>query len=151
MKFRKATISDISTLNKISLASKKYWGYSEDWIEHWIDDLTLTERDLSVQEVVVLDLQLKIIGFCATMDQGAYYEVMHLWILPEFIGKGYGKMLLKKALSTLGVADKPIEVTADPYAELFYKKQGFKTISKVESYPKGRFLPLMKMDSTMDH
>lgn len=143
MIFKKPNISDIPVLNAISLASKRHWGYPEEWIEHWMEDLTLKEKDLRVQEVLVLEVDLKIIGFCATLDQGDYYEVTHLWILPEFIGKGYGKLLLERSLNNLELPDKPVKVTADPNAELFYKRQGFKTFSKVESYPKGRFLPLM--------
>lgn len=143
MKFKKPNISDIPVLNAISLASKRHWGYPEEWIDHWMEDLTLTEKDLCVQEVLVLQVELRIIGFCATLDRGDYYEVIHLWVLPEFIGKGYGKLLLERALDNLDLPDKPIKVTADPHAEFFYKRQGFKTFSKVESYPKGRFLPLM--------
>ncbi len=151
MKFRKANISDISELNYISVTSKRHWRYPEEWIERWTEDLTLTERDLQAQEVLVLELQSKIIGFCSIIDQGDHYEVMHLWILPEFIGKGYGKRLLKEMLSKLDLNKRSIWVTADPNAVLFYKKQGFRTFDKVESYPKGRYLPLMKMDSFMDH
>ena len=67
------------------------------------------------------------------VEHSKEYEILHLWLLPEYIGKGYGKKLLRKV----------IILTADPNAESFYQKQGFRTYSRVESYPKGRFLPMM--------
>ena len=67
--------------------------------------------------------------------------------MPETIGKGLGKALLLASLGRVVRKDLPILVEADPNAEAFYKKQGFVTYDKKESFPKGRYLPLMKMDS----
>lgn len=147
MNFRKPTFEDISELNHISLVSKRYWGYPEEWIQHWVEDLALTASDLNRFGVLICEFEKKIIGFCAIHDQGGYYEIMHLWLLPQYIGKGYGKKLLKRALATFVFDDKPIWVTADPNVEEFYKKQGFKNFKNIESYPKGRYLPVMKKES----
>lgn len=147
MKFRKAVEDDLSDLNRISVISKKHWDYPEEWIERWMKDLTMTASDFISHETLVMEFEKRIIGFCSTKGQGDHYEVMHLWVLPEFIGKGYGKILLKETLASFILEDKPIWVLADPNAESFYKKQGFMTFEKVESYPKGRFLPMMKMNS----
>ena len=94
-----------------------------------------------------MEFEGTIIGFCSVKDQGQQYEVIHLWLLPEFIGKGFGHTLLKEALTAFILEPKPIWVLADPNAESFYKKQGFNTFKKVESFPKGRYLPLMKKAS----
>lgn len=74
------------------------------------------------------------------------YEILHLWLLTEYIGKGYGKKLLQTVIATFVDASKPIILAADPNAESFYQKQGFRAYSRVESYPKGRFLPMMRKD-----
>lgn len=147
MKFRMATINDLPVLNHISVTSKRHWGYPEEWIQGWIKELTITPSDLNTMETLLMDFEEKTIGFCTIKDQGKQYEVMHLWILPEFIGKGYGKILLKEAFSAFILEQKPIWVLSDPNAESFYKKRGFITFKKVESFPKGRYLPLMKMTS----
>ena len=147
MTFRKALKHDLPELNRISLISKKHWGYPEEWIKKWMKDLTVTAGDLISHETLVMEFERRIIGFCSIKNQGDHYEVMHLWVLPEFIGKGYGKILLKETLTSFILEDKPIWVLADPNAESFYEKQGFMTFEKVESYPKGRFLPMMKMNS----
>ena len=147
MKFRKAVKRDLPVLNRISVNSKKHWNYPEEWIERWMKDLTMTSSDLVSHETLVMEFEKRVIGFCSTKDQIDHYEVIHLWVLPEFIGKGYGKILLKETLTSFVLQDKPIWVLADPNAESFYKKQGFMTFEKVESYPQGRFLPMMKMNS----
>ena len=147
MKFRKAVKQDLPVLNHISVTSKRHWGYPEEWIQAWIKELTLTPSDLNSMGTLLMEFEQKTIGFCAIKDQGKQYEVMHLWILPEFIGKGYGKILLKETFSAFILEQKPIWVLSDPNAESFYKKRGFITFKKVESFPKGRYLPLMKMIS----
>jgi N-acetylglutamate synthase-like GNAT family acetyltransferase len=146
MKFRKATIDDLPLLNHISVTSKGHWGYPEEWMQAWKDELILIPSDLSTMDTLVMEFGPNTIGFCAIKDQGKQYEVMHLWVLPEFIGKGFGNVLLKEALTAFVLEQKPIWVLADPNAESFYKKQGFMTFDKVESFPKGRYLPLMKMN-----
>lgn len=147
MKFRKATIDDLPLLNHISVTAKRYWGYPEEWMQAWMQDLILSPSDLSTMETLVMEFGKNTIGFCAIKDQGEHYEIMHLWILPDFVGKGYGKILLKETLSAFILEQKPIWVLSDPNAELFYKRQGFMTFEKVESFPKDRYLPLMKMNA----
>lgn len=144
MKFREATIKDLSRLNQISVASKAHWGYPKEWMEHWMDDLILTEAEVNSYGIMVLELLSEIIGFCAIVEEAGYYEVMHLWLLPNHIGKGYGKVLLDTSIAKFVSKKKPIWTLADPNAELFYTKQGFVTFDKRESFPKGRFLPLMR-------
>ncbi len=140
----KAHTCDIPTLNKISVASKSYWGYPPEWIKKWLPDLHLSERDFSTQSIYKLDLGGSIIGFCAIQENKSNYEIMHLWVLPDHIGKGYGTLLLNKSLKKTMTRIKDIIVEADPNAEAFYTRHGFSTFDKVASYPKGRFLPLMK-------
>lgn len=148
MKFRIAKIDDLETLNKISVESKAYWGYPESWIENWLDELTLDKDKLSTQNVLVIENENKIIGFSSIVENSRNYEILHLWILPEYIGKGFGKKLLEKTIRTFTKPDKVIIVEADPNAEPFYKSQGFVTFDKVESFPKGRFLSVMKKTFT---
>lgn len=144
MKIRKATLKDLPILNQISLASKRHWQYPEDWIQRWLEDLTLDEEDLQNQEVHVLEADEKLIGFCGIAEDSDAYEVAHLWVLPEYIGKGYGKRLLNASISNVVIDKKKIRLVADPNAEHFYQSQGFETVNRMESYPKGRFLPVME-------
>lgn len=147
MTFRRPTPSDLPILNHISYTSKSYWGYPKEWLERWAPDLKLSSEQLDKHSVLVAETEKAIIGFCVVDEDANYYEVLHLWVLPEFIGRGYGKRLLQQALDSFTKADKPIRVEADPNAEAFYARQGFITFDQVESYPPGRFLPVMRKDA----
>lgn len=144
---RLAAIEDLPTLNQISVASKKHWGYPDDWIQNWLDDLRIDKDHLQTNDVYVLELDEGLAGFCSISELVDRYEVEHLWLSPEYIGKGLGKLLLNESLTNSVKDIKRVVVEADPNAEPFYQSQGFITIDKIESYPKGRFLPIMEKRS----
>ena len=144
METRKAILKDLPELNRISVASKKHWGYPDEWIESWLSDLTLTPEEFAKQHILVGELASEIIGFCSIAENEDEYEIHNLWVLPKFIGLGYGKKLLTLAIEAFIKTCKPIIVVADPNAELFYESQGFITFDKTESFPAGRYLPIMK-------
>jgi N-acetylglutamate synthase-like GNAT family acetyltransferase len=144
MKIVPAELKDVNQLNTISVASKMHWGYPIDWLEHWKDDLTITENYLTKNSIFKLIIEKEIAGFCAIEEREDEYEIAHLWVLPIHIGKGYGKFLLSETLKHVIKKEKPIIVVADPNAEKSYQQMGFKTFAQKESYPKGRFLPVMR-------
>tara|TARA_R110001592_G_scaffold65885_6_gene202350 strand:+ start:5302 stop:5784 length:483 start_codon:yes stop_codon:yes gene_type:complete len=147
VKILKSQIEDIDILNHISFASKKHWGYPDELMELWKEDMLLTESDFEVQQIYKLVLEEKIIGFCAIQELTEAYDVTNLWIEPSHIGKGFGKLLLSFCIEKVVLNNKPIIVEADPNAEAFYENQGFVTYDQKESLPKGRFLPLMRKES----
>ncbi|KAA3611048.1 MAG: N-acetyltransferase [Calditrichaeota bacterium] len=139
-------MGDLEVLNAISIESKMHWGYPKEWIEKWVDDLTLTENDFADQKIFKLEKDKAIIGWCSIQENETSYEVMNLWVKPDFIGSGYGKILLHESLKKVASKKKSIIVEADPNAEAFYASQGFVTYDKIESYPKDSFLPLMRKE-----
>lgn len=141
----KAETNDIETLNSISYESKMYWNYPQEWMEKWKDGLELKEDDFLNHYIYKMQEESgAIAGFCSLGENESEYEILHLWIKPEFIGKGYGKYLLNESLHRVVVKEKPVIVEADPNAEQFYASQGFTTFDHRPGYPEGRFLPLMK-------
>lgn len=142
---QKALPEDIPLLNSISMASKRYWQYPEDWLQHWRSDLSITADYMARAGIYKLRAAGKVAGFMALEKQQGFYEITHLWILPAFIGKGYGKKLLQEVMALEVTAEAEIRVEADPHAEGFYRRQGFVPFDRKESYPPGRYLPLMKM------
>ena len=46
-----AETSDAKILTKIALKSKSFWGYSNEILESWVEDLTVSER--IIQEMIV--------------------------------------------------------------------------------------------------
>lgn len=141
---QKATSNDAENLTQISFTAKRFWKYPEDWIDSWKKQLTITPNYIASCTVFKLLIKNDVIGFCSIKRDGRHYEIDNLWILPEFMGNGYGKLLLETALKNRCPSGATIRVYSDPNAEGFYEKQGFKTVGQFESYPKGRFLPIME-------
>ncbi len=137
-------MTELPILNYISRASKQYWGYPDEWMERWRAALEVTEMDIKKGRVVVADHESAIVGFVKVLEGQGQYEIDHLFIHPDHIGKGYGQQLLGAVLEACG--DKEIIVVSDPNSEGFYQKMGFVTYDQVESYPPGRYLPVMKLD-----
>ena len=150
----KATIEDIATLTKIALESKAYWGYSNDLIENWKEDLTVTSMMVEEMEVFkFIETETNTIaGFYILNTQkveNKNIELEFLFIHPNFIGRGIGKQLLHHAFFVgKKLGNKSMTLLADPNAASFYKSQGFTVIHKKESSIKGRFLPIMKVELT---
>lgn len=140
---------DNRILTDIALASKRYWGYPEDWIELWLPDLTITEEYILRHDVFKLVENGKICGFCSLEwdDEMKSLEVAHLWLLPAYIGKKLGRYLLQSSLDKVSkYPARSISVIADPNASEFYEKFGFSKVGNVESKPAGRYLPKMVMN-----
>ena len=90
----------------------------------------------------------QIVGCTVLITEENLLWVEHLWILPAYIGNGFGKKLLQTALEkTIRPIHQKIKVISDINAEAFYQKMGFKTVSQYESLPKSRFLPVMELKS----
>lgn len=143
-KFHLAVNEDLATLNALALRSKAHWGYPTAWLEHWRGDMEIHPSDLESWTIVVMQNASQIVGFSAVEEQATCYELHHLWLKPEAIGQGLGRQLLAYTLSHYCINPLPVRVVADPNAEGFYQRFGFETVGQLESWPAGRFLPIME-------
>lgn len=135
-------------LGSIAQEAKAHWGYPAAWLALWKDDLSFTQDFLNTHFVLVLKVNHQIKGFCIIMAEAGHFNVEHCWVLPEYLGRGYGSRLLTKALSEPTFVHKKVQVLSDPNAVGFYEKFGFKTIQMIPGRPVGRELPLMEMINT---
>lgn len=142
----KAKAADSERLTEIAWQSKSHWNYPKAWMELWRKGLTITPEMIAQQDVFKLVLvDGKIVGCIVLITEENVLWVEHLWVLPAFIGHGFGKQLLQTALrQTIQPVHQKIKVISDINAEVFYQKMGFETVSQYESVPKGRFLPVME-------
>lgn len=92
---QKATIKDRDLLTNVALTSKSYWGYTDELIESWQSDLTVTSKMIENAFVYKFIQNNKIAGFYI-LNQPIQnnIELEMLFVLPKFIGKGIGKKLL---------------------------------------------------------
>lgn len=126
------------------IASKGYWGYSQEQLELWRSNLKFEEEYIARNTVKLVMADLEMIGFFALV-KGDIDELDHLWLLPKAIGKGYGNLVFEKILSeceSLGITE--FYIISDPDAEGFYLKKGALKVGEVYSEPQKRMLPKLK-------
>jgi N-acetylglutamate synthase-like GNAT family acetyltransferase len=147
MEILKADIEDNEILTSITKKSKAYWGFSEDILKEWEYLLTITKDYIKNNKVYKLVQNEQIIGYYSyfSTDENTI-KLDNIFILPEFIGKGFGKILMNdflKNIKQLGI--NKITLDAEPNAEKFYMTFGFETIGQLESSIKDRYLPIMEL------
>jgi ribosomal protein S18 acetylase RimI-like enzyme len=140
---------DAGVLTEISFAAKRYWGYPERWIEHWRETLTVTPEFICRNEVYAATIEGKVVGFYALAGEGRKMELEHLWVSPEFIGKGVGRALFDHAVRrAAALGAEVVGVESDPNAEDFYRRMGARRVGEI-SYPidgQRRTLPLLAVE-----
>ena len=149
MKIEKATSDDHEILTEITKKSKAFWGYSEKQIAQWNDSLTITKKYLQTNFAYKLIKQNQVCGYYSYFkNDTTSIKLDNLFVLPNCIGKGYGKHLMLDFLNRIkdNRDIKKILLDADPNVEKFYQKFGFTTIGQLETSIKDRFLPIMELN-----
>jgi len=142
-----ATPEQAKTLTQIAFAAKRHWDYPERWIQLWSPLLTITPELIAQHEThVAYEEDDKPIGFCAISIETEKASVEHLWVLPDYMGKGVGAKLFKHMLARckeLGM--RILEIESDPNAQGFYEQMGAKKVGDAHSEVDGqpRILPLL--------
>lgn len=154
LRIRRAKPHEAGVLTEIAHAAKRYWGYPENWIQHWKADLTITPEFIANNEVYVAMAGEEILGCCAIVLSGSLAELEHMWIKPEHIGTGIGRALFMQAKERAANLKVPaLEILSDPNAEEFYERMGATRVGEVRSEIEGqpRSLPRMTVDLTSVH
>ncbi|MDF2633728.1 MAG: GCN5-related N-acetyltransferase [Pelosinus sp.] len=147
---REASPSEGKILTDISFASKQYWNYPNEYFEIWKDELTISPAYIKNNVVYVAEVKGFVIGYISLVElnndisagniiisNGFCLE--HIFILPEYIGKGIGSRLiasLKEKCREMYI-DK-IYILSDPNAKGFYDKIGACYLEESPSNIEGR-------------
>ena len=143
----RANGEDNIILTEITIRSKAYWNYSEEQMQKWHVVLTISAEYISENETYKLVSNEQIVGYYSFIkENNSIVKLDNMFVAPEFIGKGYGKILMNDFVEKIRLTDtQKIILEADPNTETFYKKFGFVVIRKLQSSIAGRFLPVMEM------
>lgn len=148
MQITKAIPKDSETLTQLTIASKSHWNYSEKQITSWLPDLSISENYIATNQVYKLVENEVVLGYYSFLISDAEIELDNLFVMPIYIGKGYGKKLMLDFLKRIQEINvKKIVLYADPNVEAFYKHDGFKTIGKKATKETNRFLPIMEKEN----
>jgi N-acetylglutamate synthase-like GNAT family acetyltransferase len=143
---RRATASDAHVLTALALRSKSHWGYSAALMRVFEPELVITEDYLSRAPVFVAETNGQLVGFAGLSIEAETPELVHLFVEPEYIGKGYGAILWQIAVEEARALKwDSFQIIADPNAESFYVTQGAQRVGEKESSAlPGRRLPVLK-------
>ena len=138
---------EAAELSQIPIASKRYWGYPEAWIDLWRDDLTITAAKIRARDFWVGRLEESIVFIYSIRPISTNeYELEDCWVAPAYIGQGYGAILfdhLRQTLKNLGCSR--LKIVSDPHAAGFYLRMGAVRIGEEPSKPAGRMLPVFRL------
>jgi len=147
---RPATGEDAATLTALALRSKAHWGYSEEFLAACHEELTLTSAQIAAPRFfchVCLSDERPIAFYSLEIISTKIAELDALFVEPDYIGKGIGKMLVHHAREQAGrLGIVKMIVQGDPHAEHFYTAIGAVPCGTRESGSiPGRQLPLFKI------
>lgn len=143
----KATVVDSEELTLLCKKSKAYWGYSTEQLNLWEEELTISKKYILENQVFKFIENKTIIGFYTLIATNKKtIQIEHLFVHPHYLGQGIGTQLMHHVIENCKTSTSHyIRVEADPNAELFYTKMGFKTIDLKPSSIKNRFLSIMEL------
>lgn len=136
----KATPNDARQLSEIAFESKRNWGYPNEWMQLWKNELTLTPDYILGNQVVKIFDNRELIGFFSIIES-ELIELDHLWLKPQSMRKGFGRHIFDEIRKTVSRKCKTtFRLVAEPHAKGFYDKMGGSLVSHFESKIPGRFL-----------
>jgi GNAT superfamily N-acetyltransferase len=140
-RLRPATSDDEPRLRAVAEASKGYWGYDRQRVRDWAEALDLS------REIWVAEVEGELVAWSALRPNGdGSWELDDLWVSPDAIGTGIGRMLFRHAADRARAAGgHALRWEADPNAVPFYEHMGADTVGTVTS-EWGRTLPVMQVE-----
>jgi N-acetylglutamate synthase-like GNAT family acetyltransferase len=134
---------DSKSLTELAIRSEAYWGYDDSFMDIFKSIYKVSEESIINNPTYIMEEEEEIIGFYGILIEESQRSLEYFFIEPEFIGKGYGKLLWQhviKSCDTLNI--KEFIIVTSPQAQAFYTKLGAKLQGEVESLvAKGRMIP----------
>ena len=147
LQFKRAKPNDSELLSETAFKSKKIWNYSDEQMNLWTNELTITDSYIKRNKVFKIFDSKNFLGFCSLVYKEKHIEIDHFWLLPENIGKEYGKKTFDFIKETAKESSSNIiRVYAEPNSNGFYRRMGGKIIQRKESKIKGRFLNVYEFE-----
>jgi ribosomal protein S18 acetylase RimI-like enzyme len=139
---RRARKEEAEAITNIAVESEAYWGFDEDYMKKFKSLYNVTEQFVVDNPTFVLEAN-NIGGFYSISLGGSKSSLEYFYIAPQYIGKGYGKLLwlhVEESCKKYNIDE--LEFVTSPEAKKFYLKMGCIQIGETESFlKKGRRIP----------
>jgi N-acetylglutamate synthase-like GNAT family acetyltransferase len=139
----RAEKKDAWILSEIAIRSEAYWGYDFEFMEKFKSVYKISEDFIKNNPTYIIRDEESIVGFYGILINEGEISLEYLFIEPQYIGKGYGKMLWNHMISECKVLNiKELMLVTSQEAKEFYIKLGAKICGEVDSLViKGRKVP----------
>ena len=142
---RRARPGERDVLNALTRRSAMHWDYEPEFLDWEPEAITLTESALEHDSVFVLEQSGTIAGFYHLSGPPDALLLDKLFIEPDAIGTGLGKVLWSHAVdeaASLGARE--LSLYSDPNAAWFYRRMGATWIREVPTSRAGWNLQLFR-------
>jgi len=143
---RDATTAELDELTRIARAAKAHWGYPVQWLDAWEPELTYDARTLDEHDVFVVERAGRIAGVGSLSRDGDTAEIEGLWVAPDAMGHGVGRVLFDECVRRAKTAGATtLIIDSDPHAVGFYERMGAVRVGAVPTAIEGRALPRLRL------
>jgi GNAT superfamily N-acetyltransferase len=145
---RRARPEEAPALSALALRSKAYWGYDAAFLASCAAELTLSAEEIADTPTFVLEVDGTRLGFYSIERRDeTRSELNFLFVEPEAIGRGYGRVLMEHAIERArALGSRVLEIQGDPNAAQFYRAVGGRLVgSRPSASIPGRVLPIFEV------
>ena len=134
VRVRPAQPEEHGALSALARAAKAHWGYDAADLARWNDDLRISAESIARQPTYVAEHNGQRAGFVQLSLATDAAVLEHLWVAPEHMRKGIGRLLLRCGLAVATAwGCREVRIDADPNAERFYVACGARRIGAIEA------------------
>jgi GNAT superfamily N-acetyltransferase len=143
---RRARPEEADALTELALRSKAHWGYDAEFLADCREALAVSAEDVDSGHFFVLEERGRILGFAGLVPLASAVELAYLFVEPDRIGEGLGRLLFEHAVTVArGLGRAALVIESDPYAEGFYLTMGAERIAEAPSPVRpDRILPILR-------
>ena len=141
---RPARGDEAAAISSLALRSKAYWPYTDEQLEIFRAELTLSAHDLERGRSHVVEHRDTPVGFYTLGELSpTRIELDHLFIDPEHLRRKLGHALFEHATALARACGfREMVIQSDPNAAGFYRELGAAFVRDTPSSIPGRTLPL---------
>jgi GNAT superfamily N-acetyltransferase len=129
---RRAQPCERDALNALTRRSAMHWGYEPEFLEWEPEAITLTQSALANDPVFVIEQDGAVLGFYHLSGTPDALFLDKLFVEPDAIGSGFGKILWNHAIDhALKLEARELSLFSDPNAAWFYRRMGATWIREI--------------------
>lgn len=125
VKLRAARPDEAEALSGLTMRSKAYWGYDEEFLAGCRDQLRLRRDEVAERRTVVAERDGAVLGVTTLDGDPPDGELGLLFVEPDAMGRGVGRLLYRHVMREAGrLGFTQVTIESDPNAEGFYLAMG---------------------------